>query len=163
LDILINNAGGGVQIAPIEAQTPESIADCLNLNLASVINGCAVVAPVMQRQQSGLIINVTSACAQFAWPGWSVYSAAKAGVAMFSRCLYTELRPHGVAVTVLAPGGANTGFQSAAGIGAFDWDDSDSLRAEHIAHAALAVATMPHGAVVPHLVAYGMSQDIVPF
>lgn len=163
LDILVNNAGGGVQIAPLEDQTPDAIDKAISLNMTSVINACQIVGSLMKQQGSGLIINISSACAKFAWPGWSVYSAAKAGLSMFSRCLYTELRPHGVGVTVVVPGGANTGFQSAAGIESFDWQEEESLRPEHIAHAVLAIATMPQGAVVPEMVVYGMSQTIEPF
>lgn len=163
IDILVNNAGGGVKIAPVEEQTAASIDDCIALNLTSVMNGCRVIVPRMKEQKSGLIINVTSACAHFAWPGWAVYSAAKAGAAMFSRSLYTEVRPHGIAVTVLTPGGSNTGFQKNAGIDVFGWDESDSLRPEHIAEAALAVAVMPKGGVVPEMIVYGQSQEIIPF
>ena len=117
----------------------------------------------MIERRGGLIVNVTSACAKFAWPGWSVYSAAKAGLAMFSRCPHAEPRPHGIAVTVLTPGGSNTGFQASAGISGFDWDESESLRPEHVAHAALSIAAMPPGAAVPEIVAYGMAQEIIPF
>ncbi len=41
----------------------------------------------------------SSVCALYAWPAWSVYTAAKAGVAKFSHGLYTELRPYNVHVT----------------------------------------------------------------
>lgn len=163
VDILINNAGGGIKIGPIEEQTPESIEQSVALNLTSVMHACRIIVPQMKTQCSGLIINVTSACHKFAWPGWSVYSAAKIGVSMFSRCLYAELRPHGIAVTVLVPGGANTGFQQAACINNSGGELMEQLRPEHIAHAALSVATMPAGGVVPEVVVYGMAQEIMPF
>ena len=75
IDVLINNAGGGVKIAPIEEMDDESIQDCMNLNLNSVIKSCRTIVPQMKKQGNGLIINITSACAKFAWPEWSVYSA----------------------------------------------------------------------------------------
>jgi hypothetical protein len=53
----------------------------------------------MQRQGDGLIVNIGSACSVHAWAGWGVYSAAKAGLLMFTRCLLAKLRPHGVRVT----------------------------------------------------------------
>jgi NADP-dependent 3-hydroxy acid dehydrogenase YdfG len=163
VDILINNAGGGVKIAPVDEQTPAEIESCLALNLTSAIHACRVFVPQMKIQKSGLIINIISACAHFAWPSWSVYSAAKAGLAMFSRGLYAEVRPHGIAVSNLVPGGANTSFQKNAGIDRFSWDESQSLRPEHLAKAALAIATMPSGGVVPEMVVYGQSQEIIPF
>lgn len=163
LDVLINNAGGGVKIAHLEEQDDASITQAIELNLNSVMRGCKVVIPLFKAQKEGLIINVTSACAKFAWPGWSVYSAAKAGLSMFSRCLYTELQEHNVAVSVITPGGSNTGFQAGANIDSFEQDESNSLRPEHIAEAAKSIASMPKGGVVPEMVVYGMSQQIQPF
>ena len=163
IDVLINNAGGGVKIAPVEEQTKESINQCINLNLVSVINACRIIVPQMKRQRDGLIINITSACAKFAWPGWSVYSAAKTGVYMFSRCLYAEVREAGIKVTVLHPGGSNTGFQQSADIENFDWQDEMSLRPEHIAQAVYSLVEMPQGGVIPELAVYGQAQEIIPF
>jgi short-subunit dehydrogenase len=82
----------------------------LSLNLTSVILGCRRAAPVMCRQGSGTIINISSVCAKYSWPGWSIYSAAKAGVERFSKGLYTEVRPHGVRVTTLTPSWGATDF-----------------------------------------------------
>lgn len=163
IDVLINNAGGGVKIAPLEEMDDESIQKCLDLNLASVIKGCRSVVPQMKKQGCGLIINVTSACAKFAWPEWSVYSAAKTGVSMLSRCLHAELRPFGIGVSVIVPGGSNTGFQQDAGIERFGWDEQQALRPEHIAEAAFSMVNQPQGAVIPEMVIYGMEQDVVPF
>jgi NADP-dependent 3-hydroxy acid dehydrogenase YdfG len=163
IDILINNAGGGVKIGVVEQQTAQSIDECLALNLTSVINACRIIVPTMKAQGSGLVINVSSACQKFAWPGWSVYSAAKGGLSLFSRCLHAEVRESGVAVTVLVPGGSNTGFAAACDIPSYNWDESKALRPEHIAQAALSVASLAQGAVVPEIVVYSMSQDITPF
>lgn len=163
IDVLINNAGGGVKIGPIEEMDDATIQACFDLNLGSVIRGCRAVVPQMKKQQSGLIINVTSACAKFAWPHWSVYSAAKTGLSMFSRCLFAELRPFGIGVSVIVPGGSKTGFQQNAGIGAIEWDESNALRPEHIAEAAFSIVNQSKGAIVPEIVVYGMEQEIIPF
>ena len=163
IDVLINNAGGGVKIAPIEEMDDATVQSCLDLNLASVIRGCRTIAPQMKRQGSGIIINVTSACAKFAWPEWSVYSAAKSGVSMFSRCLLAELRPYGIAVSVIVPGGSRTGFQQSAGVRSFDWDETKALRPEHIAEAAFGIVNQAQGAVIPEVCVYGMAQEIIPF
>jgi short-subunit dehydrogenase len=163
VDVLINNAGGGVKIAPIEEMDEASSRAILDLNLTSVINACRVTVPQMKKQGGGLIINLTSACAKFAWPQWSVYSAAKTGLSMFSRCLHAELRPFNIGVSVIVPGGSNTGFQKNAGIAVFGWNEENALRPEHIAEAAHSIVFMSKGAVVPEMVVYGMEQDVVPF
>jgi NAD(P)-dependent dehydrogenase (short-subunit alcohol dehydrogenase family) len=114
LDVLINNAGEGVKIGPASEQTDEAIAQSLASNLTGAMLGCRRAAAIMQKQGCGLIVNIGSACSTHAWPGWSVYSAAKAGLLMFTRCLLTELRPHGVRVTSVLPSWGQTDFTEAA-------------------------------------------------
>ncbi|NBV23335.1 MAG: SDR family oxidoreductase [Proteobacteria bacterium] len=114
LDILINNAGEGVKIGPVAEQTDETIAQSLASNLTGTILGCRRAAAIMQTQGSGLIVNIGSACSTHAWPGWGVYSAAKAGLLQFSRCLLTEMRPHGVRVTSVLPSWGQTDFTESA-------------------------------------------------
>ena len=116
LDILINNAGEGVKIAPASQQTDESIEQSVATNLTAAMLGSRRAATIMQRQGSGLIVNIGSACSTHAWPGWSVYSAAKAGLLQFSRCLLTELRPHGVRVTSVLPSWGQTDFTEGANL-----------------------------------------------
>jgi NAD(P)-dependent dehydrogenase (short-subunit alcohol dehydrogenase family) len=114
LDVLINNAGEGVKIGPASEQTDEAISQSLASNLTGAMLGCRRAAAILQKQGSGLIVNIGSACSTHAWPGWSVYSAAKAGLLMFTRCLLTELRPHGVRVTSILPSWGQTDFTEAA-------------------------------------------------
>ncbi len=110
LDILVNNAGAGIQISPVEEQTDEQIRQSIDVNLTGALLGCRRAGPIMRKQGGGTIINVSSVCARQAWPGWAVYSAAKAGLVQFSKCLYTELREHGVRVTSLIPSWGATDF-----------------------------------------------------
>jgi NAD(P)-dependent dehydrogenase (short-subunit alcohol dehydrogenase family) len=114
LNVLVNNAGEGARIAPASEQTDASIAQSLGSNLTGAILGCRRAAAIMQKQRNGLIVNIGSACSTHAWPGWSVYSAAKAGLLMFTRCLLTELRPHGIRVTSVLPSWGQTDFTNAA-------------------------------------------------
>ena len=114
VDFLINYAGGALKVAPIEEMDDDINRRIIDLNLTSTIMSCRTFTPQFKQQGYGKIINVSSACDRRSWQGWSVYSAAKAGVNAFTKCLYTELRPHGIAVTLLVPGGSNTGFQAAA-------------------------------------------------
>lgn len=116
LDVLINNAGEGVKIVPASEQSDDAIAQSLASNLTGAMLGCRRAAAIMQEQGSGLIVNIGSACSTHAWPGWSVYSAAKAGLLMFTRCLLTELRPHGVRVTSVLPSWGQTDFTEAANL-----------------------------------------------
>ena len=116
LDILVNNAGEGVKIGTLTEQTDDSISRSLSTNLTGAILGCRRAANLMVSQGSGLIINVGSVCAKHAWPGWSIYSAAKAGLLHFTRCLLTELRPSGVRVTSVIPSWGQTDFTPSTGL-----------------------------------------------
>jgi len=114
LDILINNAGAAINIASTEEQTDEDITESITVNLIGPIMGCSRAARIMQKQKSGTIINISSVCARQAWPGWSVYSAAKGGLVQFSKGLYTELRESGVRVTSVIPSWGATEFGTTA-------------------------------------------------
>lgn len=122
IDVLVNNHGAGVKIAPVEAMEDEQIEAVLDINLGSVIKGCREAARVMKPQGSGHIVNVTSACAYHAWASWGVYTAAKAGLVTFTRCLHLEMAQWGGKATLFVPGAARTNFCQAAGISS-DWQD----------------------------------------
>ena len=161
VDFLINYAGGALKVAPIEEMDDEINRRIIDLNLTSTIMSCRSFTPQFKEQGYGKIINVSSACDRRSWPGWSVYSAAKAGVNAFTRCLYTELRPHGIAVMLLVPGGSNTGFQSATeGAAVFEWDEEWAVRPEHFADMIYQTCALTRGGCVTELVLYGLAQDI---
>lgn len=164
IDFLINYAGGALKVAPIEEMDDEINRRIIDLNLTSTISSCRAFTPLFKKQGFGKIINVSSVCDRRSWPGWSVYSAAKAGVNAFTKCLYTELRPHGIAVTLLVPGGANTGFQAAAaGVSKFEWDEEMALRPEHFADMVYQTCALTKGGCVSEMHVYGLAQDISGF
>ena len=161
VDFLLNYAGGALKVAPIEEMDDATNRRIIDLNLTSTIMSCRTFTPQFKKQGYGKIINVSSACDRRSWPGWSVYSAAKAAVNAFTRCLYTELRPHGVAVMLLVPGGSNTGFQAAAnGVNPFQWDEELAVRPEHFADMVYQACALTRGGVVTELVVYGLAQDV---
>ena len=164
VDFLINYAGGALKVAPIEEMDDEINRRIIDLNLTSTIMSCRTFTPLLRKQGFGKIINVSSACDRRSWPGWSVYSAAKAGVNAFTRCLYTELRPHGIAVTLLVPGGSNTGFQAAAdGADTFEWDEALAVRPEHFADMVYQTCALSLGGCVSEVLVYGLAQDVSGF
>lgn len=161
IDFLINYAGGALKVAPIEEMDDVINQRIMDLNLTSAIMSCRTFTPQFKAQGYGKIMNVSSACDRRSWPGWSVYSAAKAAVNAFTRCLYTELRPHGIAVGLLVPGGSNTGFQAAAaGVGKFEWDEELAVRPEHFADMVYQTCALTRGGCVTELVVYGLAQDV---
>ncbi len=158
IDVLVNNAGGGISIADTTEQTKESIDGIVALNLNSVIYGSSIFGNVMKKQRDGIIINISSVCARHCWGGWSVYAAAKAGVLNFTKGLYVELQKYGVRATCIIPASASTGFQNSAGIG----ETHDSLSVDDIAESVYYAADMPKRAVVEEMTVWGVEQVVEP-
>ena len=163
LDILVNNAGAGGKIAPTVEQTDDEIAQTIGINLTGTLLGCRRAAAIMIKQKSGIIINITSCCMLYAWPGWGIYTAAKAGVGKFSHSLYGELRPHGVRVTNLIPSWGATEFLNAA-----DLKDHPAevlrkcIQPDEIGTLVVQLCTMPAHLAVPDVTLLPMVQEISP-
>lgn len=160
VDLLVNNAGGGVAIKETVDQSIEDIDKAIKLNLNSVIYGCRAFAPVFRAQKGGTIVNVSSVCAKHAWQGWSIYAAAKWGVLGFTKGLTTELGPCGVRVTCLIPGAGDTNFDKNA-----DFHGRGSvpgLKAHNIADAVFLVYNLPKNVWVEELTVWGIDQVVIP-
>lgn len=158
IDVLVNNAGTGVQIAELYEQTKESIDAAIAINLNGVIYGSQIFGEVMKQQGDGIIINISSVCARHCWAGWSVYAAAKAGVLNFTKSLYVELQPYGVRATCIIPAAASTGFNTKSGIP----ENEQSLTPEDIAGAVYYAASQPKGVCVEEMTVWGTSQVVQP-
>ncbi len=158
IDVLVNNAGAGLKIAEADEQGKDDIDNIIKLNLNSVLYGCSVFASTFKAQKDGVIVNISSVCARHAWPGWSVYAAAKSGVLNYTKGLYLELQPYGVRASCVIPASASTGFQKGANIG----ETNDSLSVDDIANAVFFVANQPKRAVVEDVTVWGVSQVCNP-
>lgn len=166
LDILINNAGGGVKIAPMDEQSDESIAEIIAINLTGQLYGCRRAAKVMKQQHDGIIVNISSGCALHAWPGWGPYSAAKAGLNQFAHCLYTELRAFGVRVTTVTPYWGATDFVNAAAIEGHPAGDPDIrkkiMQPGEMGDLVLKICSTPAHLVMPDITVQPLVQQIEP-
>lgn len=164
-DVLVNNAGFGGKIVPVAEQTDEDIIRTICTNLTGVILGCRRAAAMMVRRKRGIIINISSVCALYAWPAWSVYTAAKAGVAKFSHGLYTELRPYGVRVSCVTPSWGQTGFNHAANIsGASENPElaAKCIAPEELGNIIKSIIEQPDHLAIPDVTVQPVIQDISP-
>jgi uncharacterized protein len=114
IDILLNNAGYGLQGAFLEAPI-ERTGDMIQLNTTTLTELTYVFGRDMATRRSGHILLVASVAAFQAVPGYAAYAATKAYVLALGEALHDELRPHGVVVTTLSLGHTATGFDAAAG------------------------------------------------
>jgi len=163
LDILGNNAGGAVRVAPLADWRDEEIERELALNLTSAILGCRRAAALMQRQKGGTVVNVASVCAVEAGPQWGVYSAAKAGRLQLTRCLYTELRPHGARATCLVPSWGATNFSRAAGLPEFDAQTAAKcIQPLELGRVVADICALPPHLCLQELVLWPLVQEVSP-
>ena len=114
LDVLVNNAGYQFN-APFEQISSDRFRDVLETCLYGVINTARAAVPVMRKQRSGCIFQVSSIGGRVTMPGNSPYHAAKFAVGGFSDSLAAEVEPFGVKVCTLEPGGIQTDFRRRAG------------------------------------------------
>ncbi|KHK03117.1 SDR family NAD(P)-dependent oxidoreductase [Desulfovibrio sp. TomC] len=113
IDILINNAGHGLQ-GPFLDVTLDAALAMVQLDIASLTAVTHVFAQDMRRRGRGKILLVSSLLAYLGMENFAVYSAAKAYVLRLGEALHRELKPHGITVTTLCPGMSDTGFAAAA-------------------------------------------------
>jgi uncharacterized protein len=113
IDILINNAGHGLQGPFLEAPLDAALA-MVQLDIASLTALTRLFAREMRERGRGQILLVASLLAYQGVENFAVYAAAKAYVLRLGEALHRELKPHGVTVTTLCPGMSDTGFASAA-------------------------------------------------
>src|SRR6202451_3753539 len=114
LDVLVNNAGYG-QFAPFEQMSAEDFQAVVDTCFYVVVYTARAAIPVMRKQKSGHIFQVSSVGGRLAVAGNTPYHAAKWAVGGFSDSLAMEVAPFGVKVCTLEPGGIRTNWARRAG------------------------------------------------
>jgi 2,3-dihydroxy-2,3-dihydro-p-cumate dehydrogenase len=102
LDVLVNNAGGGV-IRRFLDHDEDSIAETISRNLLTTIHCCRAALPVMVEAGGGRIVNVGAESVRNGLALHAMYNAAKGGVHALTTGLAREFAPHGVTVNCVAP------------------------------------------------------------
>ena len=116
IDVLVNNAGFG-RLDWLEKLDPvKDIQSQFDVNVLGVIQTTRQALPVMMKQRSGHIINMCSMAGLVATPTYTIYAACKHAVHGFSEALRREVKPWGIDVSMIYPGGVTTEFVKHAGI-----------------------------------------------
>jgi len=113
LDVVVNNAGYG-DVAPFEQLSAERFKAVIDTNFYGVVNVTRAAIPIMRKQRSGCILQISSVGGRLAVPGSTPYHAAKWAVGGFTESLAQEVAPFGVRVCALEPGGMRTNWGSRA-------------------------------------------------
>jgi NAD(P)-dependent dehydrogenase (short-subunit alcohol dehydrogenase family) len=109
IDILVNAVGGSTTIANSRATVDELSLEewqqLLHFNLTGTFLFCNAVVPLMKRQRSGKIVNISSIAGRgLSESSSSAYATAKGGIIAFTRKLAFELGPFGITCNAIAPG-----------------------------------------------------------
>jgi len=109
LDVLVNNAGYG-DTAPFEQVNSERFRALVETNFFGVVSMTRAAIPIMRKQQSGYILQISSVGGRLATPGGAAYHAAKWAVGGFTEAIAQEVAAFGVKVCALEPGGMRTNW-----------------------------------------------------
>lgn len=145
-DVLINNAGVFMMGTLLE-EPEEAFENMMALNLNSAYYLTKAIAPKMQEQKKGAIVNICSVASIKAYPGGGSYGISKYALLGFSKNLREELKPHGVRVISIMPGAVYTA--SWEGV---DVEEERLMPAEDIAELVWTATAMSNRSVVEDIV-----------
>jgi len=109
IDILVNNAGYGL-IGAFEDTSIDEVKDQYETNFFGLIRTTQAVLPIMRKQESGLIVNISSGVGRFGIPTLSSYASTKFALEGLTESMSYELEPFGIRTVLVEPGVIKTNF-----------------------------------------------------
>ena len=122
IDILINNAGVAHNLALVEEINSEMLNSVVRDNLLPTFNMMKYTIPIMKKNNSGTIINISSRAGRRAVPKLSAYTAAKFAVRGLTESVAKEVQDTGIKCISISPAGVNTGMRAMV----FGQEDADN-------------------------------------
>lgn len=107
IGVIVNNAGITVS-QTIAQSSPEELERVMNVNFWGVVHGTQAFLPLLQEQDAGALVNISSVFGIMAFPTQGIYCASKFAVRGFTESLRHEMRGTGVRVHCVHPGGIKT-------------------------------------------------------
>lgn len=140
VNILINNVGVG-NYKPLTDTSAQDYDEMMDSNVRSTFLFTRHAVPLMVEQKSGIILMISSMAGIYGFAGEAVYCATKFAQVGFAQALDKELRPHGIKVGVICPGGVKTEFALGKGRTEESVAASGMLDPEDVAAAVLLACT----------------------
>ena len=109
IDVLINNAGYAVY-GPVEEVPIDQARRQFEVNIFGLASLTQKCIPIMREKKSGMIINISSMGGKMYTPMGAWYHATKHALEGWSDCLRLEMKPFGIDVVIIEPGGIKTEF-----------------------------------------------------
>jgi NADP-dependent 3-hydroxy acid dehydrogenase YdfG len=126
IDVLVNNAGYGI-VGAIEEASEDDIKRIFDTNVFGLIEMTKAILPVMRKQKSGNILNISSVAGFASLPGFGIYNSTKYAVEGLSEALYSEVLPFGIKVTIIEPGPFRTDFANRSLVKANEMHEYDNI------------------------------------
>jgi NADP-dependent 3-hydroxy acid dehydrogenase YdfG len=148
IDILINNAGLAAGFSPIQDGSLDDWDQMIDTNLKGLLYVTKNVFPLMLKSKYPHIVNIGSIAGKEVYPNGNVYCATKFAVDALSRAMRIDMVSHGIKVSQIAPGAAETEFSQVRFKGDLEaaakvYKGFEPLHAEDIANAVLWVTSLP--------------------
>jgi len=144
IDVLVNNAGV-FAVKPLAETTVEDWDLTMGVNARGVFLCIKAVLPGMISRREGCIVNIASMASLKPYPNQGAYVASKHAVLGLSKVLADEMRPHGVRVTAICPGGVNTDLVRTQRP---DWEPEMLMGPDDVAQCAVYVAKLSPRAAI---------------
>lgn len=109
IDVLVNNAGMGF-VGAIEEAATEETRKVFETNFFGALKLTQMILPLMRKEKSGNIVQISSQGGINASPGFGIYNASKFALEGFSEALAKEVAPLGIKVSIVEPGPFRTNF-----------------------------------------------------
>jgi len=159
IDILVNNAGAG-NYKNLVNTSADDYDELMDTNVRSTFLFTRHVVPVMIAQKSGTILMISSMAGVYGFGGEAVYCMTKFAQVGFAQALDKELRPHGIKVGAICPGGVKTEFAIGNGRTESGVAASSMLEADDVASAVVLACTQPPGARIIEIQMRTMSEPL---
>lgn len=163
VDVLVNNAGLASGLDPIQSGSSEDWNKMIDTNVKGLLYVSQTIIPIMTAKGKGHIINIGSTAGKEVYPNGNVYCASKYAVDAITKGMRIDLLPHGIKVTQIAPGAANTEFSTVRFHG--DKEKADNayngyqpMVAEDIANVIYYTTTLPEHLCINDLVMTSVAQ-----
>ncbi len=168
IDVLINNAGLALGIAPAQSASLDDWETMIETNNKGLVRMTRALLPHFVARKNGVIINIGSIAGSTAYPGGNVYGATKAFVDQFTLNLRADLIGTGVRATNIAPGlcggteFSNVRFHGDDAKAEKVYEGTEPLTADDIAETAYWIATLPAHININYIEMMPMCQGFGP-
>jgi NAD(P)-dependent dehydrogenase (short-subunit alcohol dehydrogenase family) len=109
IDVLVNNAGHG-SVGAVEELEMAELRSLMEVMFFGAVELTKAVLPLLRRQGSGAIVQISSMGGQVTAPGFGAYCAAKFALEGLSEALAAEVQPFGIRTLIVEPGAFRTEF-----------------------------------------------------